>query len=199
MNKSLQILFGLLLILVLAYVAFLDVSSKIKDDLLSKTQTVFSKNNVKKVTVNLKGEGLEMSRSLVLAGTAISDIERVRIVKLTENIEGVCRIDNQITLYPVVPKAPKVPTAIKVPVVKALAKPIVTKSTPKEIILTKSTVETVVEKEESITAESFTATITKVPVVPVIKNNTIVVPTPVKAIDAPKVIEVEKIKLEGVK
>jgi hypothetical protein len=41
--------------------------------------------------------------------------------------------------------------------------------------------------------------IIKVPSVPTVGNKSIIVPTPIKAISTPKVIEVEKIKLEGVK
>ena len=227
MKKSLQILLGLVLILVLAYVAFLDVSTKIKDDLLTKTKVMFSENNVKHVTTNMQGEGLSLSRTLVLTGTAISDVERVRIVTLTENIEGVCSIDNQIKLHPVVPKAPKVPlapnipTVVKVPVVKTSTEPVIAKSIPKEVLVIKSTekkdiVEPVVEEKEPtslVSATSNTVKIplvpvlentisvssTKVPTVPTVKNNSIVVPVPVTAINAPNVIKIEKIKLEGVK
>jgi hypothetical protein len=193
MNKSLQILLGLLLILVLAYVAFLDVSTKIKDDLLLKTKVMFSENNVRGVTANIQGDDLNISRTLVLTGTAISEVERVRIVTLSENIEGICRVDNQIRIHPAVPKAPKVPTVIKVPVVKASA----VQSISKEVVSNKSTTATVVEKKEL--TSSSTATISTIPMVPVVEIKNIVVPTPVKAIAAPKVIEVEKIKLEGVK
>jgi hypothetical protein len=185
MKKSLQILFGLLLILVLAYVAFLDVSTKIKDDLLTKTEVMFSENNVRGVTAKMNGEGLSLSRTLVLTGTAISDVERVRIGILAENIEGVSNIANEIKLYPVVPKVPTVPvvpTVIKTPVVKPL-KPIVAKKTPQTDVLKKKIVETLVPSEKMTT---------KLPTVPT-------VPIPVRAIEAPKVIEIEKIKLEGVK
>ncbi len=203
MKKSLQILFGLVLILVLAYVAFLDVSAKIKDDLLRKTKVIFSENNINDVTVNTQGEGLSLSRSLVLVGTAISEVERIRIVTLTTNIEGVCHVDNQIKLYPVVPKAvevpvaPEVPTVIKIPVLKA--EPAMPKQIHKEIVTIEKKIESkptiTVEKkivETSKPLESSVEMTTKVPAVPV-------VPTPVKAINAPEVIKIEKIKLEGVK
>jgi hypothetical protein len=225
MQKSLQILFGLLLILVLAYVAFLDVSKKVKDDLLIKAKVMFSENNVRGVTANIQGEGLEMSRSLVLTGTAISEVERVRIVTLIENIEGVCRVDNQIRLYPVVPK---VPTVITVPVVKTSADAVRAKTILKELAVMKSsekksTTEMLVEKKEPTLSVSSPTTTEKVPLVPVVENNavitsvsstkmtikvpsvpavgnqSIIVPRPVKVISTPKVIEVEKIKLEGVK
>ena len=229
MKKSLQILFGLSLILVLAYVAFLDVSTKIKDDLLTKTKVMLSENNVRHVTANMQGEGLSMRRTLVLTGTAISDVERVRIVSLTEKIEGVCSIDNQIKLHPVVPKAPqvpvvvKVPTVIKVPVIKVAEEPIVTKSIPKESVTIETKPKIIVEKKIVETSVSSMETTTKVPVVAVVENQTaitsvpsteittnvpvvttvvsasIVVPTPVSAIDAPNAIRIEKIKLEGVK
>ena len=223
MKKSLQILLGLLFILVLAYIAFLDVSTKIKDDLLTKTKIIFSKNNVREVTASMQGEGLSLSRTLVLTGTAISDMERVRIVKLTENIEGVCSIDNQIKLYPVVPKppqvpvVPKIPTVIKTPVTVSeelsLAKsiptePVTTEKKPQIIVETSvSSMETttkvplvpMLENKTAITSVPFTKVITKIPTVPTVDNRSIVVPTPARAIDAPNVIRIEKIKLEGVK
>ena len=259
MKKSLQILFGLVLILVLAYVAFLDVSTKIKDDLLTKAKVIFSEHNVKSVTANIQGEGLTLSRTLVLDGTVISDEERIEIIKLTENIEGICSIDNRIKLEvisksPLVPIVAKVPIVTEVPLVEKVSEEMVTKDTPKEPVVTKIVTEvpvakkTVVEpmekKEATITS---TATVTKIPLVPVIKtktvtisltpnttntkipmtpvveaktaitsvsstkitttvpsvpsvgNKSIIVPTPVTVISVPKVIEVEKMKLEGVK
>ncbi|HIP50517.1 MAG TPA: hypothetical protein EYG94_00385 [Campylobacterales bacterium] len=223
MTKLLQILFGLVLILVLAYIAFLNVSTKIKDDLLTKTKVMFSENNVRHVAVNMQGEGLSVSRTLVLTGTAISDVERIRIVKLTENIEGICSIDNQIRLHPLVPKPPEVPvvskvvTVIKTPVVKVSAESIVSESTPKELVTIEDKVEpkaqTQVEKktlEASVSSMKTTTKTpavpvastkmtTKVPLVPKVENKDIVVPTPVSAIAAPNVIRIEKIKLEGVK
>ena len=214
MKKSLEILLGLLFILVLSYVAFLDVSTKIKDDLLTKTEVMLSENNVRHVTANMQGEGLSMSRILVLTGTSISDVERVRIVSLIAKIEGVCSIDNQIKLHPVVPKAPqvpvvvKVPTVMTVPVIKVAEEPIENKP---NIVVEKKIVETsvssmetttkvpVVENQTAITSVPSTEMTTKVPVVPTVVSKSIVVPTPVSAIDAPNVIRIEKIKLEGVK
>jgi len=207
MNKSLQILLGLLLILVLAYVAFLEVSTKIKDDLLTKTKVIFSENNIRGVSANIAGEGLTISRTLILSGTAISEVERVRIVTLVENVEGICNVDNQIKIHPAVPKAPItpiVPTTIKVPVVKTLAVPVVAKSIPKEVLIITNTekkniIKVKIEKKEPIESVSDISTSTKVPTVPTVMNKSIVVPVPVKAISVPKVIEVEKIKFEGVK
>ena len=214
MKKSLQILFGLLLVLVLAYVAFLDVSTKIKDDLLTKTKIIFNKNNIKDVTVKLEGEGLSLSRSLVLTGTAISEIERVRIVALIKDIEGVKSVENLIELYPVVPTAPtvpvvpsvpKVPTVIKVPLVKTSPTPKTAKSTLTETEVSKraekkAVIETLVEKKEDVTSSvSASPLVSNLPLVPKVESSNIIVPTPVQVISVPKVIEVEKIKLEGVK
>ena len=223
MTKLLQILFGLVLILVLAYITFLNVSTKIKNDLLTKTKVIFSENNIRGVTADMQGEGLSVSRTLVLTGTAISDAERIRIVKLTENIEGICSIDNQIRLHPLVPKSPEVPvvpkvvTVIKTPIVKVSAESIVSESTPKELVIIENKVEPKaqmqVEKKRLETSVSSMKTttktpavpvvstkmITKVPLVPKVENKDIVVPTPVSAIAAPNVIRIEKIKLEGVK
>ena len=223
MTKLLQILFGLVLILVLAYITFLNVSTKIKNDLLTKTKVIFSENNIRGVTADMQGEGLSVSRTLVLTGTAISNAERIRIVKLTENIEGICSIDNQIRLHPLVlkpsevPVVPKVVTVIKTPIVKVSAESIVSESTPKELVIIENKVEPKaqmqVEKKRLETSVSSMKTTTKtpavpvastkmstkVPVVPKVENKDIVVPTPVSAIAAPNVIRIEKIKLEGVK
>ena len=197
MTKSLQILLGLVLILILAYVAFLDVSAKIKNDLLTKAKVIFTENNIKELKVAMQGEGLSMSRTLVLTGRAISELERSRIVTLTQNIEGVCSIANKIELYPTVPKTPlvpEVPEVIAVPSVKISSKKSIAKEIPKKELM----VETLLTKE-SIPLVSPTKSETKIPPVPVAVSKSIVVPIPVKAIDAPKVIKIEKIKLEGVK
>ena len=197
MTKSLQILLGLVLILILAYVAFLDVSAKIKNDLLTKAKVIFTENNIKELKVAMQGEGLSMSRTLVLTGRAISELERSRIVTLTQNIEGVCSVANKIELYPTVPKTPlvpEVPEVIAVPSVKISSKKSIAKEIPKKELM----VETLLTKE-SIPLVSPTKSETKIPPVPVAVSKSIVVPTPVKAIDAPEVIKIEKIKLEGVK
>lgn len=227
MQKLLQVLFGLLLILVLAYVAFLDVSTKIKDDLLTKTQEMFTQNNVRGVTANVQGEDLTLSRSLVLTGIVLSEVERVRIINLSEKIEGVCRVDNQIKIYSVVPKAPIAPLIVPVPTVittskikaseiKNPSKEIISSSTPKELLIIKNneknTSELIVEKKIEIVPtitkteanDSVVETVEKVSVLPSVPSPKMVtavptVPTAVKAITAPNVIEIEKIKFEGVK
>ena len=243
MKKLLQILFGLLLTLILAYMAFLDVSSKIKDDLLTKTKAMLSQNNVRGVTANIEGESLTISRTMVLTGTAISEVERVRIGTLTKNIEGVCHVDNQIKIHVIIAKEP---TAIKTPLVKTSTEEVRVKSIPKELLNIVENTATVVEKkttpiisvvstkmstenpvvktvakkiakalaspskistEAPIVVEnktlvpllSSTKIITKVPAVPVVVNKSIAVPIPVKAVNAPSVIKIQKIKLEGVK
>ena len=192
MKKLLQILFGLLLTLILAYMAFLDVSNKIKDDLLRKTNAMLSETNVRGVTANIEGENLSISRTMVLTGTVISEVERVRIGTLTKNIEGVCHVDNQIEIEAIVAKEPSV---IEIPIVKTPTEEVMVKSIPQELLnIVENTAIVVKEKTIPIVSVASTKIITKISSVPIV-NQSIIVPVPVKAVNAPSVIRIEKIKL----
>ncbi|HIC77855.1 MAG TPA: hypothetical protein EYP02_01615, partial [Sulfurovum sp.] len=111
MKKSLQILLGLILILILAYLCFIRVSSNIKNDLISKTELIYKENNITGVTVEIEGEDLSMRRVLVLTGTISSYKKKVDAEIFAKNIDGVLSVKNSIVIDIAVDRKPK-PTIV---------------------------------------------------------------------------------------
>ena len=172
MKKSLQILLGLTLILILAYLCFIRVSSNIKNDLISKTELIYKENNITGVTVEIEGENLSMRRVLVLTGTISSYKKKVDAEIFAKNIDGVLSVKNSIIIDLAVDKKPK-PTMvyIKEPV-EVIVTPTPTNK-PTEIII-KSTPKASVEGKIDI----------PIPInAPIAIKNTVNIPTPV---DVPK-------------
>lgn len=172
MKKSLQILLGLTLILILAYLCFIRVSSNIKNDLISKTELIYKENNITGVTVEIEGEDLSMRRVLVLTGTISSYKKKVDAEIFAKNIDGVLSVKNSIIIDLAVDKKPK-PTMvyIKEPV-EVIVTPTPTNK-PTEIII-KSTPKASVEGKIDI----------PIPInAPIAIKNTVNIPTPV---DVPK-------------
>lgn len=127
MNKVLQILVGLLLILVLAYLSFSELSGKIKDDLLSKTKTKLADEGIVGINSELEGEGLGLTRTMILRGEVNFEKDKAKVVSLVEGLEGIADVNNQLTVaIPVdtVPKVTEVPVVqATIPVVKEVMKP----------------------------------------------------------------------------
>ncbi|CAA6821636.1 MAG: Unknown protein [uncultured Sulfurovum sp.] len=124
MNKVLQILVGLLLILVLAYLSFSELSGKIKDDLLSKTKTKLADEGIVGINSELEGEGLGLTRTMILRGEVNFEKDKAKVVSLVEGLEGIADVNNQLTVAIPVDTAPKVPVVqATIPVVKEVMKP----------------------------------------------------------------------------
>lgn len=98
MRKWLLLLLGLILLGVLAYFCFKGKAPSIKDDLITKTEAVYSKQGLAGIDVGIKGEDLEMTRIITLTGTVLSDKEKKDAGKMAEEIEGVCGVDNQLVV-----------------------------------------------------------------------------------------------------
>jgi len=97
-KRLLQILLGLILILVLAYVGFLEVSVKIKDDLPTKAAMKLREKGILHVNAAIEGEGLSISRTLALTGSVASEEERKRAVSVVQKIEGVANVNSYMTV-----------------------------------------------------------------------------------------------------
>jgi OOP family OmpA-OmpF porin len=98
MRKLMLLLLGAILIGILSYFCFLDKAGTIKDDLLSKAQSAYSSKQMNWVKSTVKGDDLEMTRILILEGTAPSlalKEEAGRIALAQEGVEGV---DNRLVV-----------------------------------------------------------------------------------------------------
>ena len=224
MKKILQILFALILILILTYIAFINTSTTIQKDLISKAKTILKDNNRTDIGVEMEGKGLNIKRVLILTGSVSTYKEKVQVEILTQNIEGVGAVKNQITLTPRVKPVQNflesvvvVPNEVKLekktpPPSKPISTPTLRPtSTPEPI--SKPTL--VVEKVQKIRVEVSTPMPTEsiddtnkskiniptvVSVPKVIKNN-VSVPVAVKAVSAPiaiEAIEAVELKTKGV-
>ncbi len=224
MKKIGVILLGFLLILLLAYFSFLELSSKIKNDLLSKTEKKFVDKGIVGITASVEGEGLAFARVVTLQGSVFSEKTKQRIASHIESLEGIYAVKNQIAVEPPRYSVPAVVVVSPTKKVNAAA-PIVPKAlaivkkeskvSPKEVIIQKEV--TVVKQEhredveKSVTKESMVVqeVVVSVPSVPLAPQSVVKVPHAVKVTTVPTAIEAtiaplptaenEKNKTEGVK
>ncbi len=118
MRKLLILLLGAILIGILSYFCFLDKAGGIKDDLLTKAQSAYASKQMDWVDNSIKGDELEMTRILMLEGTAPSQKLKDEAEDIALALEGVDGVDNRlkvIALKPVVVKAPVVQKPVSVP------------------------------------------------------------------------------------
>lgn len=192
MKKLRYLLLGLILILVVGYLGFLDVSTKIKDDLLSRTTEKLSEHSFKEVKVRLKGQDLTISRVVVLSGKVNFIEEKSKAIALAKEVEGVCAVENNLTIQIPTPVVPKI---VKVPKVETgIAHGI--KETPMHEEIKEEVTQVVVRAKEinkNHKQSSVVEEIVKVPMVPMVISKTVDVPTPV---EVPIAIKVEERKIE---
>ncbi|CAA6799308.1 MAG: Unknown protein [uncultured Sulfurovum sp.] len=210
MKKILQILLGFLLILVLAYFSFLEISGKIKDDLLSKTKNKLIDKGIVGINAEVEGEGLALRRTVVLTGTVGSEKEKSKIVSFMEELEGVGSVNNKILVEA---RVYGIPNVVEVPVVKKVKAVVpVAKVAVKSVVLAeknevnatktaevlpsvpavKAVTEPIsvieVKRQETVPSQ----VVVKVPTVPVVAENIIEVPKVIEVITVPIPVEAEK-------
>ena len=103
MRRVLLLLLGLLLIGVLAYFCFMSKALGIKEDLISKTQTVYTAKGLKDINIGIRGDNLEQTRILTLTGEVLTAKARKEAGILAQNIEGVDGVDNKLVIASVAP------------------------------------------------------------------------------------------------
>lgn len=97
-NKSLQLLLGFILILLLASFVFSNVSDSIKNDLLSKTKSTLQDKGIEEIEVEVEGEGLGLTRTIILKGSVYSETQKKQITSMIDEISGIASVDNQIAV-----------------------------------------------------------------------------------------------------
>jgi len=97
-KKSLLIFMGFVLILLLASLTFSNVSEPIREDLLKKANLKLYEKGMNDINVELQGEGVTLSRTLILRGAVYSETQKAYIASLFERVDGVSSIDNQIVV-----------------------------------------------------------------------------------------------------
>jgi OOP family OmpA-OmpF porin len=98
MRKLMLLLLGVILIGILSYFCFLDKAGMIKDDLISKTQSVYAAKHIDWVKPDIKGDDLEMTRILTLKGTAPSLALKDEAGRIALSQEGVDGVDNRLVV-----------------------------------------------------------------------------------------------------
>jgi hypothetical protein len=212
MKKILQILFALILILILTYITFINTFTTIQNNLISKAKILLKDNNITGINIKIEGEGLKMQRVLVLTGSVSTYKKKIDIGSLTQNIDGVVGVNNQITIVSKVVQVQVAPTPIPTAKVTITSKqtiaPVVINikptftplSTP--VVFTKTTVESTItipthnEITEPIT-EPIIEPIIDIPTVatvPKVIQNSINVPIPIKPVAVPIPIKTEGVK-----
>lgn len=216
MKKILQILFALILILILTYITFINTSTTIQNNLISKAKILLKDNNITGINIKIEGEGLKIQRVLVLTGSVSTYKKKIDIGSLTQNIEGVVGVNNQITIVSKVVQVQVAPTPIPTPIFtptptakvtitsKQTIAPVVINikptftplSTP--VVFTKTTVEsTITIPTHNEVTEPITEPIINIPTVatvPKVIQNSINVPIPIKPVAVPIPIKTEGVK-----
>jgi hypothetical protein len=98
MKKSSLILVGFIFILLLTSLTFSTVSDRIKNDILEKTKEKFYEKGINDIHAKVEGEGLTLSRNLILTGTVYSEKRKAYIASLLEDISAISSIKNQIVV-----------------------------------------------------------------------------------------------------
>ncbi|NOZ90606.1 MAG: OmpA family protein, partial [Epsilonproteobacteria bacterium] len=98
MKKALLLLLGLLLIGVLAYFCFMDKSTDIKEDLISKTEATYKNRGLQGIKVGIKGEELKQTRIITLNGEVASEGIKKEAGEIASNIDGVMGVENNLII-----------------------------------------------------------------------------------------------------
>ena len=96
MRKILLWLVGLLLMGILAYFCFMEKSDGIKEHLVSDVQRAYAGEEMNWVDASLKGQGLDMTRTIVLEGTAPSTLLKDKAARIAAGIVGVSSVENNV-------------------------------------------------------------------------------------------------------
>jgi hypothetical protein len=98
MKKSLIILVGFTLILLLASLAFSNVSNQIQDDLLKKTEKKFYEKGINDIQAQVEGKGFGLSRNIILTGSVYSEKQKMYVASMVDDIFGVSSVKNDINV-----------------------------------------------------------------------------------------------------
>ena len=98
MRKLLILLLGAILLGILSYFCFTSKAEGIKDDLVSKAQSAYTSQKMDWVNTSVKGSGLEMTRTLVLEGTAPTEALKSQAEKIALAQIGVEAVNNNIVI-----------------------------------------------------------------------------------------------------
>lgn len=98
MRKILLLLLGLLLIGILSYFCFMNKANSIENDLVSTTQNIYATADkpLNGININIEGNELEMTRNLILTGTAATIEQKNEAERIARNVSGVTDVNNQI-------------------------------------------------------------------------------------------------------
>ncbi len=94
MNKWLLLILGIISILLLSYISFKQKASLIQEDILKRANILHENSAFKDVYIKLKGEGIGLTREVVLLGKVSSKEEISLASKIVEDIEGVTKVNN---------------------------------------------------------------------------------------------------------
>ncbi len=103
MKRWLILALGTLLILILSYFTFLNKQESITHDLLSQAQIIKKNPAFKNVDIKLKGDGLAVTREIILLGTVTSKEDQALASNLLQDIKGVTKVNNLLEVQ--VPKS----------------------------------------------------------------------------------------------
>jgi hypothetical protein len=135
----------------------------IKEDLISKTQTVYTAKGLRDINVGIRGDNLEQTRILTLTGEVLTAKAKKEAGILAQNIEGVDGVDNKLVIASVAPVIKKdsikkeiTHDNIEMPKAEIVEKPKVVKVT----VPSPYTINVIKEKDGKITLSGYVADMT---------------------------------------
>ena len=181
MKKTLQILVGLFLILLLAYFAFLDISEKRKNDLLSKSETIDKNTNsmenvIKETSVKIEDKEENITQASVTIIDKNSTLTKSVVKKQEVNITKTLTQSKEET------------HSVEKHVIIITATPPQISKTPTNLEIVKPSSETTIIPTPMKSSVNIPTVVT----VPKPIQKIVDVPTPVKAITPPIAVETEK-------
>ena len=105
MKRWLILALGILLILLLSYIAFLNKKEGITQDILSQAQIIKKNPAFKDVYIKLKGEDFAVTREIMILGRVSTKEDKLLASKLLQDIKGITKVNNLLkiqTLKPII-------------------------------------------------------------------------------------------------
>ena len=152
MKKGFLLLLGIILIVLLSYFCFMGKAQGIKEDLVSQSHVAYKAEQIDWIDVSIKGDELEMTRTLILKGVAPSIQKREEVEIMARAIDGVLDVDNQLIIKE---KAISIPSVSQIPKIKIakLVEPVIVK--PKVIVPSPYTISVIKGQSNQITLSGY--------------------------------------------
>ncbi len=114
MKRWLILALGILLILLLSYITFLNKKESITQEILSQAQIIKKNPAFKDVYIKLKGENFAVTRELMILGRVSTKEDKLLASKILQDIKGVTKVNNLLKIQTLKPIIKEVETTAEI-------------------------------------------------------------------------------------